>query len=387
MSTLDSTSSDPRAATSLPLEALRVLGFSDFFHEQWRSYLSAHPDFQGTPERVAAEWRGEYTLFGSGPPRRALLSGRLRHELADAALPCVGDWVLAETAADRARIEHVFARSGCFVRKVAGNTSNAQAIAANVDIAFIVCSLLEASADPFALGHALNPRRIARYLLAASQAQARPVVLVNKADLRDNADEHARALSQSLNGAEVLAVSAATGLNLQALRSLLAPGVTAVLVGSSGVGKSSLLNALAEHAAQLVGDVRSRDAHGRHTTTHRELFVLPSGAILIDTPGMREFGLYADDEAPRVDSATLERIEQLASQCRFRDCKHQAEPGCAVQAAVQRGELDAGTLDQHAALLRELGQQRDRSAARKRKEEGKKHATQARARTPKRSRD
>lgn len=384
MSAFDSTSSDPHAPALAPL---RALGFSDFFLEQWRSYLALHPDFEGLPERVAAEWRGEYTLLGAGTSRRALLSGRLRHELADAALPCVGDWVVAETAADRARIEHVFSRQGCFVRKVAGNTSNAQAIAANVDVAFIVCSLLEPSADPFALGHALNPRRIARYLLAASQGMARPIVLVNKADLRDNAEEHVRTLSQALSGAEVLAVSATTGIGLQAVRSVLEPGVTAVLVGSSGVGKSSLLNALAEQAAQLVGDVRSRDAHGRHTTTHRELFVLPSGAILIDTPGMREFGLYADDEAPPVDSATLERVEQLATQCRFRDCKHQAEPGCAVQAAVQRGELQAGSLEQHAALLRELGHQRDRSAARKRKEEAKKHASSERARTPKRSRD
>ena len=181
-------------------------------------------------------------------------------------------------------------------------------------------------------------------------------------------------------------MSAETGHGLEGVHAVLEPGVTAVLVGSSGVGKSSLLNALAGHSAQLVGSVRNSDAHGRHTTTHRELFLLPSGAVLIDTPGMREFGLYADDEAPSVDSATLELIEKLAQSCRFRDCKHQAEPGCAVRAAVDAGELEAGALEQHAALLRELGHQRERSVARKRKEQQKKAVSGDRARTPKRDR-
>lgn len=384
MSASDSPQSPLTEAAAL--QGLRALGFGTFFEEAWHKYLREHPGCTAQPERVTAEWRGEYTLLGAGAPRRAMLSGRLRHELPDEALPCVGDWVLAETSAERARIEHVFARKGCFVRKVAGNTSNAQAIAANVDVAFIVCSLLEESADPFALSHALNPRRIARYLLAASQAHARAIVLMNKADLRQNAAAHAHTLSQTLNGAEVLPVSAATGLGLESVRSVLEPGVTAVLVGSSGVGKSSLLNAIAGHSTQLVGEVRSSDAHGRHTTSHRELFTLPSGAVLIDTPGMREFGLYADDEAPKVDSATLERIETLAESCRFRDCKHQAEPGCAVRAAVDQGELDAGALEQHAGLLRELGHQRERSVARKRKEQQKKAAGSDRPRSAKRDR-
>ena len=384
MSTSDSSQSPLTEAAST--HGLRALGFGTFFEEAWQNYLREHPDCAAQPERVTAEWRGEYTLLGAGPSRRAMLSGRLRHELPDEALPCVGDWVLAEASAERARIEYVFARKGCFVRKVAGNTSNAQAIAANVDVAFIVCSLLEESRDPFALSHALNPRRIARYLLAASQAHARAIVLMNKADLRPNADVHAQTLSQALNGAEVLPVSAETGHGLARVHAVLEPGVTAVLVGSSGVGKSSLLNALAGHSAQLVGSVRNSDAHGRHTTTHRELFLLPSGAVLIDTPGMREFGLYADDEAPSVDSATLELIEKLAQSCRFRDCKHQAEPGCAVRAAVDAGELEAGALEQHAALLRELGHQRERSVARKRKEQQKKAVSSDRARTPKRDR-
>jgi ribosome biogenesis GTPase len=378
MSTTDS--NPPHAAFSagaLPSETLELLGFSPFFQEQWHSYVVQHPESQASPERVAAEWRGEYTLVGVNGSRRALLSGRLRHELTPEQLPCVGDWVLAELAADRARIEHVFARQGCFMRKVAGNTSHAQPIAANVDLAFIVCSLLEDGADSFALGHALNPRRIARYLLAASQASARAIVLINKSDLRAHPEQHGSELSAALNGACVLSVSAATGLGLSAMRELLLPGLTAVLVGSSGVGKSSLLNALAGRATQAVGEVRSSDAHGRHTTTHRELFLLPSGAILIDTPGMREFGLYADDEAREIDSATLERIEALARDCRFRDCKHEKEPGCAVRAAVARGELDERTFTQHEALLRELANQRVRSEARKQKDQHKKRAAVA----------
>jgi ribosome biogenesis GTPase / thiamine phosphate phosphatase len=362
-------------------EPLVALGFDSFFEQQWQRLAAAHSETTALPERVAAEWRGEYTLMGVGAPRRAVLPGRLRHSLAAHELPCVGDWVLAEDVGGRARIEHVFTRRGCFTRKVAGETSEAQSIAANVDVAFIVCSLLEEGADPFALGHALNPRRLERYLLAASQASARPVILLNKSDLRSDPEEHARTLSLALGGAEVLPVSATTQSGLAAVQGLLAPGRTAVLVGSSGVGKSSILNALAGHAAQAVQAVRSTDAHGRHTTTHRELFILPSGAILIDTPGMREFGLYADDETRAIDSAALAQIESVAEKCRFRDCKHQAEPGCAVRAAVDRGELAAGSVEQHDSLKRELAHQRERSEARKLQEQQKKRVVKSPKRT------
>ncbi|MFZ5892021.1 MAG: ribosome small subunit-dependent GTPase A [Myxococcota bacterium] len=377
----------PIQAGATVSEALSALGFNSFFLEQWQAYSVEHAESSAVPERVAAEWRGEYTLMGASGSRRALLSGRLRHELSSDELPCVGDWVLAEDIADRARIEHVFRRSGCFVRKAAGGTSQVQPIAANVDIAFIVCSLLEEGADPFALAHALNPRRIERYLLAASQAAARPIVLLNKSDLRADSSEHARSLSLALSGAEVLPVSAATRDGLAAVEAVLQPGLTAVLVGSSGVGKSSLLNAFAGQATQAVQEVRKSDAHGRHTTTHRELFLLSSGAILIDTPGMREFGLHADDESSNVDSAALAQIERLAENCRFRDCKHQAEPGCAVRAAAERGELPAGSLEQHDALLRELSHQRTRSLARKQQEQHRKRVSEQRSRAGKRERE
>ncbi|MGC4087388.1 MAG: ribosome small subunit-dependent GTPase A [Polyangiaceae bacterium] len=369
-----------------PTDAMLALGFDAFFEGQWRALAASKPGLSALPERVAAEWRGEYTLMGSGSSRRAMLAGRLRHELSAHELPCVGDWVLASDVSGRTRVDHLFSRRGCFTRKGAGETSHAQAIAANVDVAFIVCSLLDDGADPFALGHALNPRRLERYLLASSQAGARPVVLLNKADLRQDPQQHARQLSSALSGAEVLCVSATTGYGLDALAEIAAARSTAVLVGSSGVGKSSLLNALAGRVAQAVQAVRESDAHGRHTTTHRELFVLPSGTILIDTPGMREFGLHGDEASQAADSAALSEIERLAESCRFRDCQHQAEPGCAVRAAVDRGELPAGSIGQHDALLKELAHQRARNEARKRQEQHRKRATQQ-VKTGKRTRE
>jgi ribosome biogenesis GTPase len=358
-------------------ESLLGLGFGPFFQEQYQAELNAAAS-RAAPfaashlvARVVAEWRREYSLLGADGTLRASLAGRLRHELSASALPCVGDWVLADRDGhSRGRIEHVLPRQGCFTRKVAGARSVAQPVAANVDVAFVVSAFNEPSGNPYAGSHALNPRRIERYLVAARQANARAVVVLNKADLCADPADQVERLSRALAGATVVATSTASGVGLDALRAELGDGRTGVLVGSSGVGKSSLLNALLGRATQDVQQVRASDAHGRHTTTHRELFVLAEGGLLIDTPGMREVALYVDPETPEA----LPELElEVGQPCRFRDCSHRGEPGCAVLAAVESGELDAARVEHHAQLQRELAHQKARSDARLRQEQARKN--------------
>jgi ribosome biogenesis GTPase len=199
-------------------------------------------------------------------------------------------------------------------------------IAANVDVACIVSSLnLE-----------LNPRRIERYLVAAWDSGATPVVVLTKADLCDDVDAAVNAVRDVVSGAPIEVVSSVSGIGIESLRKWLAPRRTVVLMGSSGVGKSTLVNTLAGAELLATQDIRDADDKGRHTTTHREIFRLPDGSLLLDTPGMRELGLVEADEGL---GETFEDVAALAGRCRFRDCRHDAEPGCAIRAAVEAGEL------------------------------------------------
>jgi ribosome biogenesis GTPase len=347
--------------------ALEALGWTPFFHQQWLGLASEQPELsQLRVGRVCRVERGEFTLEGEQEQKRAVLSGRLEDALREAESPCIGDFVLAlaTPAGQISRIEHVFGRTSLFRRKSAGSTSRAQAIAANVDLGIVVCALPAATADPHAYRHGVSPRRIERYLCAIADAPARALVVLNKADLRAEAEELGLELSRALAGTEVLVVSAHTGAGLDRLAAEIAASGSAVLVGSSGAGKSSLLNRLLGWEVQRTAEVRSSDTRGRHTTTRRELHVLSSGGVLIDTPGMRELGLAAHGDESQ---AGFGEIAALSGNCRFRDCRHAGEPGCAVEQAVARGEISEERLQHAHKLERELAFQRGREAARERR--------------------
>ena len=344
-----------------PNESLLRLGFNEFFQTQFQALLAmgdALPDAQLA--RVLSEARGQYLVSDGERTRRAVLAGRLKH--AEIRV-CVGDFVLLECEDDNTltltRIVYALARSSLFQRRLPGGTSQAQLIAANIDLAIVVCALAAEDADPHARSHGLNLRRIERYLQAIRQAPARALVLLNKADLSPSAALHAERLRAALRGVPVLLASAEDGAGLAELESELGPGTTAVLVGSSGVGKSSLTNRLMQVAVQTVSAVRDSDTRGRHTTTGREIFVLPGGGLLLDTPGMREFALFADADS-ELESTGFAEIDALAPACHFRDCRHQSEPGCAVLAAIDRGDVASERLEQAHKFERELAWQRDR---------------------------
>ena len=353
--------------------SLSELGFVGFFAEQARRFTAL------VPARVVSVERGEFLIHTGTARKRAVLSGKLLDALS--LPPCVGDFVLALDTSDSelTRIEHVLERTSLFQRKSVDPSGRPQLIAANIDLALVLCALPPDGADPHAYHHGVNPRRIERYLHAIAEAPARALVLLNKADLCSEAERHVRELEAALGGVEVWPISAESGLGVERVEAAIRAAGTAVLVGSSGVGKSSLTNRLLERSAQPVGDVRSADTRGRHTTTRRELFVLPGGGVLIDTPGMREFGLVASEEVPEGEGVFPE-IEALAPHCHFRDCRHRDEPGCAVQAAVARGEISAVRLEHAHKLEKELAWQRAQQSSAERRATRKRSKARGRSR-------
>ncbi|SMP43372.1 ribosome biogenesis GTPase [Desulfonatronum zhilinae] len=297
------------------------------------------------PARVSREDRGVYTLLYEHGRFQAEVSGKLRHRTAARAdYPAVGDWVVTEPgdASSRGVIHELLPRRSAFIRRMVGGQSQGQVVAANADIAFLVSGL----------DREFNPRRIERYLTLAWESGADPVVLLNKADLHAQ-PELARLQAEAIApGVAVFLISAATGDGLRDLLALLGPGRTGVLLGSSGVGKSSIVNALIGREARKTSVVREADGRGRHTTTHRQLMVLPTGAMLIDTPGLREIQLLADEKAL---DRSFEDIDELAASCRFRDCSHNGEPDCAVQHALAEGLLE---MDRYESWLRQCKETR-----------------------------
>ncbi len=355
-------------------ESLVRLGFSDFFRAR---VLSSALFERGlaVPARVLAEARGRYSVSTGDEVFAAVLAGHVEHAGEHAA---VGDFVLvARPSESLARIVQVLERKSAFRRR-APESVLAQTIAANVDLAIVVAAHAADGADDYVRARGLNPRRIERYLRAIRDAPARALVVVNKADQNADFEAHAAALSRELRIASVISTSTESGMGLAELTAELLPGSTAVLVGASGVGKSSLTNALLGRSAQSIGSVRAIDTRGRHTTTARELFTLPNGAMLLDTPGMREFGLFADDGADSSRTGFAE-IDELAPSCRFRDCKHQNEPGCAVLAAVEAGTVRGERLNQAHKLERELAFQRDRHDPQRQMAQTAKRKAQAKA--------
>lgn len=325
----------------LPMKryALEQLGWSRSFDEAMAPFLD-----QGfVPVRVIAEHRGGYRVAGASGEMPAEVTGRLMF-LAEERLdyPVVGDWVAASLVdrGEQAVIHQVLPRATVLARKHAGRKIEGQAIAANIDVIFIVVGL----------DGNYRLSRVERYLAAASGSGARPVVLLSKSDLVPDAEDKAVEVRERTDAAEVIAVSARTGAGMGRIRELLTEGRTACFIGSSGVGKSSLINRLAGTELLRTAEVREADSKGRHTTSHRELFVLDGGGMVIDTPGMRELGLWDPGEGIEVAFAD---IEELAAGCVFRDCTHRSEPKCAVRAAVDAGSLAPARYESFLKLGRE----------------------------------
>jgi ribosome biogenesis GTPase len=299
------------------------------------------------PARVTAEHRGAYAVRATrsdGPvDGLAVVSGRFRHEAAGPAdFPAVGDWVAIDgsPADDAATIHARLPRRTAFSRLAAGLKTEAQVVAANVDVVFVAMGL---DGD-------FNLRRLERYLAVAWGSGASPVVLLTKADRCPDVEGHATAVLAAAPGVPVLPISALSGDGLEDVLAWLGPGRTAAVIGSSGVGKSTLINVLAGHDVLATREVRAGDDRGRHTTTHRQLVALPGGGMVIDTPGMRELGLWDGGDAI---GETFAEIDELATACRFADCRHEREPGCAVLAAIGDGRLPGDRLRNRRKMERE----------------------------------
>jgi len=325
---------------------LESLGWDASYAEAFRP----HEQDGLAPARVAAEHRSEYVVYSALGELRADAAGRLRFDGEHAA---VGDWVAVAPRPDelRATIQAVLPRRTAFVRKAPWLETKAQVIAANVDVVFIVCGL-DAN---------FNVRRIERYITLAWESGAEPVVLLTKADLCEDVDARRWEVEAVAIGVPVYPVSAPTGEGLDAVASHLGDGRTAALLGSSGVGKSTLVNVLAGEELLATQEVRADDGRGRHTTTHRQLVVVPQGGVMLDTPGMRELQLWDADEGL---STAFADIDELTTDCRFSDCAHEREPGCAVRAALADGTLERDRFDSWRKLERELEGLRIRQDAR-----------------------
>ena len=327
------------------------------------------PSGELIPARVSEEHRGQYRLLARGGALRATISGRLEYTAASSAdLPAVGDWVAAAARPSEgaATIHYVLPRRTALVRSTPDRPTRAQVLAANLDTVFLVTSA----------NRSFSRRRIERTLALIFESGAAPVVVLSKRDLCDDVEALVREARSAAPGVAVHALSGLSGAGVDSLSPYLQPGATIALIGSSGVGKSTLANQLLGSELLATQQIRAEDDRGRHTTTHRQLVPLPAHGVLIDTPGLREIGLW-DDEGG-LESAFPE-FEQIAGECRFPDCHHGNEPGCAVRDALQDGRLDPERIASYEKLQRELLHVRTRRDARARHERRKQSKKFARA--------
>jgi len=318
------------------------LGWDSFFQEHYQTLEI----LDSIPARVISESKGSFKVYCRFGELSAKISGKMRFRTGEEyQYPAVGDWVVIKPLLNEQKcmIHAVLPRRSKFSRKVAGERTEEQIVSANIDTVFIVSGL-----DG---GRNFNLRRIERYLMLAWNSGATPVIVLNKVDLCQDIDIYIRSVEGIAPGISIHPVSAKEQVGLDALRNYLTNGNTAAFLGSSGVGKSALINALLGVERQETGEVRADDRMGKHTTTKRELIILPSGGIVIDTPGMREIQMWAGEENLQ---GAFHDIEMLAKKCRFTDCSHNVESGCAVRAAVDQGDLDSTRLKSYLKLQNEL---------------------------------
>lgn len=319
---------------------LELLGWESFFSKNFSS------QFQDgyTVGRVAIEQKNTYILYTEFGELSAEVSGKMRHQASGRQdFPAVGDWVAFSRSGgeSRAIIQKILPRKSKFSRKTVGAVTDEQIVATNIDTVFLVSGL----------DNDFNKRRIERYLILVWESGANPVIVLNKADLCDEVEQRQTEVETIASGVPIVVLSAVENKGLDGLIPYLGTGQTVALIGSSGVGKSTITNQLVGQDIQAVQSVRLGDNRGRHTTTHRELIILPSGGLLIDTPGMREIQMWGSADGLQ---ETFADIESLGTLCRFRNCQHEQEPGCAVQQALFDGTLDEERLRNYQKLQQEL---------------------------------
>lgn len=319
---------------------LETFGWEEFFENDFKQY--SQKDYKAG--RVAIENKSNFLIYTAFGELTAGLSGRFHYNASSSAdYPAVGDWVAVRIidGENKALIEHVLKRKNKFSRKAAGDSTEEQIIAANTDIIFIVTSL----------NQDINLKRIERYLTMVSENNAMPVIILNKSDICGNEEEKKSEVISIAKGAELHSISAKENKGVDVLRKYFSGNKTVAVVGSSGVGKSTIINRLAGYDKMEVSDIGLYKDKGRHTTSHRELLVLDSGGLIIDTPGMREIQLWEGKEGM---SETFADVEELTLLCRFSDCKHDTEPGCAVKKAIDDGELTGERFNNYIKLQKEV---------------------------------
>lgn len=329
-------------------DGLSAWGWSENWQKAWDEAIRTDSNFaRCVPARIISEHRGQFeVIVPSGARERAEPRGRLRKP--GNIWPAVGDWVvLGHEPTGTVLIEQVLPRSTTLKRLAAGESGEVQILATNIDIVFVTTSL----------NQDFNPRKIERFVVAARDSGAKVVLLLTKADLSDVALASVDEMRQRLGGVAVIPTSVQTGEGLSALRAYFHTGMSAVFLGASGVGKSSLVNSLLGDQTQTVGTIRGDDDKGRHTTTGRQSFVLPTGGLIIDTPGIRE--LQLTDVGSRVEEE-FEDIEALTLRCKFTNCRHESEKGCAIRAALESGALDSDRYTSYLKLKAEAASRRKR---------------------------
>ncbi|MEW9502318.1 ribosome small subunit-dependent GTPase A [Jeotgalibacillus marinus] len=312
------------------------------WNEDWQQ--KADQVLTGTPGRILIEHKGLYQIQTDHGILLGEISGKFRHEASTREdYPAVGDWVMVHSYVyeGKAIIHHILPRISKFSRKTAGETANEQIVAVNVDVVFLV----------MALNQDFNLRRLERYLLSSWESGANPVIVLSKSDLCEDLEAKRQQAESVAMGVPIIACSVKDEVGLDELHHHIKDGITVAVMGSSGVGKSSIINSLLGEERMLTHDIREDDGKGKHTTTHRELLLLPKGGVIIDTPGMRELQLWESEEGLHQG---FQDVEVLADECQYRDCQHENEPNCAIIAAIEEGRLARERFASYRKLQKEL---------------------------------